>query len=85
MPCRSIFQMIYLCTEKIRWSTAAGYLHVEVELVISLLDGGVLTQAGRELWQLQRITLLGITSDFHSLRPASRPWEPSYQILRYRS
>ena len=73
MPCRSTFS----CTEHIRRSTAAGYLHVEVELIIGLLDGGVLTQAGRELWQLHSIALVNTASNMPLI--TSRPLEEAFQ------
>ena len=45
------------------WLVAtAKYLHVEVKFIVSLLNGRVLTQAGRELWQLHSITLLALRS-----------------------
>ena len=82
MPCESIVHMKISCAENIRWPSAAGYLHVEVELIISLLDGGVLAQAGRELWQLHSIALVGIACNFRPLQLAGRPMEPTFQTLK---
>ena len=58
MPRRYILHSAFLCTRKIRCTTAVEYLHVEVELIIGLLNGGVQAQAGWKLWQLHSITLV---------------------------
>ena len=59
MPCIFISHTKFLCTKNIRWSTAAGYLHVQVELIVGLLIRRVLAQAGREFWQLHSVASCG--------------------------